>query len=981
MSNIKFILNNLKVYQLKDIIRQYLEKNINEKIIYKSKGKKDLLDIIKNNKINIELFEIPTKTIEKKQINILKKYQTQSYDEEDQKKFIEEDKNNKKFALIARKEYINKEGVSEKVSLQEHQVKFIKQFIYSNLQGSIAFHGVGSGKTLTAVVASYWYLQVYPDNKVIVISPSALLFNFIEGMRQYGLQIEDNRYIFTTYDKYVRKPTIAKNSLLIVDEAHNMRTEMKLYQVQDPETNESLGVEAMQNKRGFKIWKFGALEAHKILLLTGTAFVNRIYDIENLLSMIDQRDPLLIKTFASVLADSTTIETYFSHRISYYPSPKSEFFPERRETLVDVYMTNKMEEKYLEMKQKGKTGDSEKPNAFLGDEKYASNILKKEGINPKIDWCINKIKNSKQKFIVYTGLFDSGIKLLMKELNENNIKFVQITGRENALAKELSKKKFNGYDFNDDEFFKSNTNEEFRKYINSDYRVLLISRAGAEGVDTMNCQNLIILDHQWNDALSEQIIARAIRFKSHHSLPKKERFVNVYRLFLCFKNDKDLFNRINQNDVDFVKLNQELRDEVKRELKLKKIKNSEYLPTVKELKELKTNTGEIYIPEDTTYSKKRTGYNKKMQQVVDNEGWDYYKSLKTDEERKNWRVKMYARHYTIYVKKSKTEDKFDRSAIDLRLYVLCKSKQANIDSFIKYFGNNIQLFEQYESKLLQIVMEKEKELNKKLTDEEQAHIYATVLKDEKIKLKKKLYTAVGRTSQEKLQQYYTNDKLANELINGTNIKNETTTVHILEPTAGEGALIKPLVGLLKVDFNIDMVEIDDNNRVKLNELCNLAKYTLNLCKHKNFLTFYDTKRYHYIFMNPPFHLSKDSNGLLIHDVYDFDFVKRAYAFLKVGGVLRAITGLRWKTNKDIGEWFNSVNATIDEPIKHKFGDTTVTVNIITITKLTEINDNEIFSNKFYNIPFQTIGEEIMNGELSFKEIPKNIDKITSIINL
>jgi hypothetical protein len=131
-------------------------------------------------------------------------------------------------------------------------------------------------------------------------------------------------------------------------------------------------------------------------------------------------------------------------------------------------------------------------------------------------------------------------------------------------------------------------------------------------------------------------------------------------------------------------------------------------------------------------------------------------------------------------------------------------------------------------------------------------------------------------------------------------------------------------------------------------------------------------------MNPPFHLSKDSNGLLIHDVYDFDFVKRAYAFLKVGGVLRAITGLRWKTNKDIREWFNSVNATIDDPINHKFGNTKVTVNIITITKLTEINDNEIFSNKFYNIPFQTIGEEIMNGELSFKEIPKNIDKITSI---
>ena len=73
----------------------------------------------------------------------------------------------------------------------------------------------------------------------------------------------------------------------------------------------------------------------------------------------------------------------------------------------------------------------------------------------------------------------------------------------------------------------------------------MISRAGAEGVDTTNCQTMIIIiDHQWNDATSEQIIARAIRFKSHHNLPQKERYVNVYRLLLCFSGEKATIEKI-----------------------------------------------------------------------------------------------------------------------------------------------------------------------------------------------------------------------------------------------------------------------------------------------------------------------------------------------------------------------------------------------------------------------------------------------------
>ena len=111
-------------------------------------------------------------------------------------------------------------------------------------------------------------------------------------------------------------------------------------------------------------------------------------------------------------------------------------------------------------------------------------------------------------------MYDSGILQLEKQLLKNKIKYVKITGNETISQKEQSKLYFNGYNFKTDKFFNLQNTDPLYKYVNSDYRVLLISRAGAEGVDTTNCQNMIIIDHQWNDATSEQIIARSIRLKS-----------------------------------------------------------------------------------------------------------------------------------------------------------------------------------------------------------------------------------------------------------------------------------------------------------------------------------------------------------------------------------------------------------------------------------------------------------------------------------
>ena len=107
-------------------------------------------------------------------------------------------------------------------------------------------------------------------------------------------------------------------------------------------------------------------------------------------------------------------------------------------------------------------------------------------------------------------------------------------------------------------------NHHKKIYINDKYRILIITKAGAEGVDTINTNNIILIDSQWNDALSEQIIARAIRYKSHFGLPIDQRYVKVYRTLLMKQSNKQIFDKINSSSFnDWIGFHKQISDQTK----------------------------------------------------------------------------------------------------------------------------------------------------------------------------------------------------------------------------------------------------------------------------------------------------------------------------------------------------------------------------------------------------------------------------------
>ena len=75
---------------------------------------------------------------------------------------------------------------------------------------------------------------------------------------------------------------------------------------------------------------------------------------------------------------------------------------------------------------------------------------------------------------------------------------------------------------------------------------LIITKAGAEGIDLKGVQNIIVLDPVWNNATLEQIKGRGERNNSHAHLPAERQVLNIYLLkyveksFIDGETDKSL---------------------------------------------------------------------------------------------------------------------------------------------------------------------------------------------------------------------------------------------------------------------------------------------------------------------------------------------------------------------------------------------------------------------------------------------------------
>jgi superfamily II DNA/RNA helicase len=202
-------------------------------------------------------------------------------------------------------------------------------------------------------------------------------------------------------------------------------------------------------------------------------------------------------------------EEQYGNIFLFQDSNKSDY-PRREDVLVKIIMTPEYLAEYTKLEDniKGvniKEGDEKSANAFMSKLRIASN---KMSVCIKCDYVMKIIKRD-EKTIFYSEFRSAGVDIIIDILKEKNIGYYLISG-DIAMAKR----------------------EKIVDGFNSPkgHNLLIITKAGGEGLDLKKVRNVILFEKGWNVSGDEQVIGRAVRYKSHHDLPEKDRLVTVYHI-------------------------------------------------------------------------------------------------------------------------------------------------------------------------------------------------------------------------------------------------------------------------------------------------------------------------------------------------------------------------------------------------------------------------------------------------------------------
>lgn len=391
----------------------------------------------------------------------------------------------------------------------DYQRRVVEHF--DKHRGLIAVHSLGSGKTLTAILASQRWLRANPQGKVVVVSPASLIANFKKEMNNETLAHTD-RYEFFSYQGFYYEYKEGRGrdchgQFLIVDEAHNLRTAYH---------KSKSGKEKGKMTR---VITQCAVRADKVLLLTATPLVNKRKDIAPLLDMV--RDKRGGEVSAKSIKTDEGLRDAGLCKFSFYERGRADRdYP--RTTYEDVYLTmrprfravyDKVEQETMDDEVMRSFGEDTKLRPFFNGVRRAVNILSElpeEDMlkSEKIRWIVNQLRDDPKKTLIFSHFLESGVEAILGKVRALGLRTAYITGSQP----------------------KGRRAEIVEAYNRDEVDVLFISKAGGEGLDLKGTRRIVLMESGWNENSESQVIGRGVRFQSHSHLPQGERNVVVCRL-------------------------------------------------------------------------------------------------------------------------------------------------------------------------------------------------------------------------------------------------------------------------------------------------------------------------------------------------------------------------------------------------------------------------------------------------------------------
>ena len=594
------------------------------------------------------------------------------------------------------------------------------------------------------------------------------------------------------------------------------------------------------------------------IFMSGTLFVNSVYDIEPIISLGYKKAPMNnfnMGQLENINNNVDEMKIYYNGLISYYQKPSdARNFPSTKYHMVKIEIDDDIE---TDLK------DYEKDPFYV----HTRNELNIE----KINWIMSFIKKHKnERTLIYAQFLNKAINTLAQFLEAKKYKFGIISGQLTAQEKQSVQNDYNSGKIN----------------------ILLFTLAIKEGISFKESDNFIYVQPYWNYAITEQIMARGLRADSHKEGIKS--VVNIYMLCSIYEDSSSL--------EDYFKYVENIFNN--------NIKN--YIPELIESKivEVKSRAGNSQKRVDITkFSKllqdiKITTDIKLYSLMIEKQGnINIFEKVLLNivpsfEKSNNIESNEFIETYNeAIIKYEKEENKImklkDKLELKKRLYMEYYNKQIlKTNSKILRIENDTSL-RQVRNPTLDETLN-----NPSYPDSNISNIKK--LLDGGYSLVDVLQTfKLSKTEITTFQANFTPDKEVEIIITESGIKDDKREkLMILEPTSGIGNVISHILKCPNVqNFMIDSVEIHklfyQIQKARFNDIGNINMYNIDLLKYHQKYT------YDYILGNPPFNIRTTTlkKGVLVNlQLYDVDFVAMCYNMLSKDGKLTMIISNRYLRN-------------------------------------------------------------------------------------
>jgi superfamily II DNA or RNA helicase len=473
-----------------------------------------------------------------------------------------------------------------------------------DLRGLLLYHGLGVGKTCSYSLIIDEYLKKFPDNYVFIFTPGSLRTNFIEQYCGFcgknGKKLEDKLIFFTLNDSGVleKLPQNFNNSLIIIDEVHNL-THGVFNESQNP-TN--LFNKIINSKKIFVVAGSGTpiqTDIQELYYLTKLFYPDLYFNLDYFMNEFEEKEKG--KDFSSSIVwdikNKNELKKKLCSFVSYFfPSEDLSEYPKVKKQNIQVYINPDRKKIFQGLVERELSAfpPNEKikfsnPEAYkkqkilyyIAQTRVKSSQLsnysypirakinnKEEDLEEEIEDLDEEIDVAHHflpdKLIKDGGWIDETIlddldkrgekiATIINDIQENSGKHAIYTKFKNHSGSHLIGSildlldipyRFFDGDMNDQQRLK--VLSEFNDVNNNDgskVKVLILTDAGAEGINLLSVRRFHILEQGVNLTKMNQVLGRANRFRSHSSLPQQDRILVIRNYFLMiFEDDNSDLN-------------------------------------------------------------------------------------------------------------------------------------------------------------------------------------------------------------------------------------------------------------------------------------------------------------------------------------------------------------------------------------------------------------------------------------------------------